>query len=326
MPPKDYYDHMYDIEDLTHLNAKIRPRSAHICAFEEMIREQHCSETVRGLRPHIKHDVFAQMLVSALWAKDRIFFGMNKTFSDKSPKSCALEELSEYLERTPVDIQQEMLVEVPVEKDWEQLKINPADPADVLRFYKETDSYVYELMAANNIIQTLFTFSTMAERLQKLGVQNVLDYGGGAGTLSILLCRLGYDVTYADVTGKTFDFAKWRFQKRNLNIPMVELAGNERTDLLSPALTDHTFDCILSTEVIEHVPHPLDLITSFAQKLPLGGIAVVSESCNYTEQFTSHLESNKKYGGAVFIEHMKEAGLHLLEYDVFIPQQIFIKR
>jgi SAM-dependent methyltransferase len=266
------------------------------------------------------------MLAKALNIKNVLFAGVIDGVEDKSPKRCALQELGIYLKRPEQEIEKSMVVEEPVGEDWIRRGINPSDPESVLSFYRETDSYLYELMAANHIIQTLFTFAVMTERLKKLHVRTVLDYGGGIGTLSILLAQSGFDVTYADLPSQTADFAKWRFEKRNLSIPVVELGGNERTDLSSPSLSEKDFDCILSTEVFEHVSKPLDLIQSFAEKLRPKGVAVVSESCEYTEQFASHLEQNKQYGGEEFIHHMKKVGLEPYPVEFFTPQQIFIKK
>lgn len=329
LPPHDYYDHMYDIENLTNLNiSKSYPKSSIIKKAEELIRAQQCDGALNLLCKNIKsieNKKEAQMLISALWVKEHLFEGIVEDVGQKSPKYCALQELSEFFNISKDKIEQKMLVEIPVKEDWNRMNIDPANHEDLTKFYRETNSYIYELMAANNIIQTLFTYSVLIERIKKLGIKTILDYGGGAGTLSVLLSQLGYDVVYADLPGKTFQFAKWRFKKRGLKIPIIALFGNEETDLSTNKLKKYKFDCILSTEVIEHVLYPLKLIKSFADKLSPGGVAVISESCGYTEQFASHLESNKKYAGINFINEMNKVGFVQYPVEFFIPQQIFIK-
>jgi 2-polyprenyl-3-methyl-5-hydroxy-6-metoxy-1,4-benzoquinol methylase len=57
-----------------------------------------------------------------------------------------------------------------------------------------------------------------------------LDYGAGVGDLCIELRRKGYNVTYADVGGKTFEFAKWLFERKNVNIPMINLSKQDLED------------------------------------------------------------------------------------------------
>lgn len=330
LPPQDYYDYMYDVEGLTSLNvAQSEVQGKEIQEIEDLIRAQKCQEALAraaSLAASSEDLVSpAHMLARALETKNILFKDAVQDAENISPKMCALRELSGFLKLSETEVEKNMVVEEPVGRDWVQRKIDPSVPESVLSFYRETDSYLYELMAANQIIQTLFTFAVMADRMNKLGIHSVLDYGGGIGTLSILLTRLGFDVTFAELPSKTADFAKWRFQKRNLSIPSVQLSGNERTDLSLPAFKNRNFDCILSTEVFEHVSKPLDLISAFSEKLSYGGVAVVSESCDYTEQFASHLEQNKQYGGKEFQNRMNDAGLRPYEVDFFIPQQIFVK-
>ncbi len=323
--PKDYYQHMYDIEDLTDLNDCKHIVPSIVVQAEDLIRGQKCREALRLLRIDKSNDDYIEMIVLALWVKTRLFSHVVAGVESKSPKMCALEELGLFLQALPKQYVDKMRVEVAVEADWHTMDIDPKSNNDLIRFYQESDAYVYELMAANHIIQTLYTFGVMAERMQKLGVQNVLDYGAGVGTICILLHQLGYDVTYADLSGKTSDFAKWRFKKRNLYIPTYELQGNVMNDLHSTHFKNIDFDCIVSTEVIEHVLEPQKLLQSFYNKLVHGGVLVVSESCDYTEQFASHLESNKQFGGENFISFMDEIGFRLQVYETYIPQMIFIK-
>ncbi len=331
LPPRDYYDYMYDVEGLTALNvSRSDQKDAKIVEIENLVRNQKCIEALNHASVAVLQSTnptdSVHMLHTALEVKNSLFKGVVEGFEDKSPKACALQELSAYLEKSQQSIAEKMLVEEPVGQDWARRNIDPTNPESVLNFYRETDSYLYELMAANHIAQTLFTFSVMIERMKALGVKSVLDYGGGVGTLSILLVHSGFDVTYAELPSKTASFAKRRFLQRGISISTIELAGDERNDLSSPVLKDRNFDCILSTEVFEHVSKPLDLILAFSEKLPSGGVAVVSESCEYTEQFASHLEQNKRYGGEEFIRQMSKVGLEAYPVDFFIPQQIFVKQ
>lgn len=327
--PKGYYDYMYDVEGLTNLNAKRTKKvSTFVKKVETLVRKQKCQDALHFLRRNLIGKTSApeaDMLALALTVKSILFKDVAKDVNNASPKHCALVELKSFLKLDLKTLEYKMVVEEPVHEEWNSMKIDPRNEKDVNRFYKETNSYIYELMAANNIIQTLFTFGTVAQRMQRLGISKVLDYGGGAGTLSILLKKLGFAVTFADLKSKTADFAKWRFKQRNLNIPNLVLSGDVSADLKKLKIKKGEFDCILCTEVIEHVNRPLDLVKSFSESLSSGGVLVISESCEYTEQFSSHLESNKKYGGKNFAKIMKKYGFVPLPVDFFIPQQIFIK-
>jgi 2-polyprenyl-3-methyl-5-hydroxy-6-metoxy-1,4-benzoquinol methylase len=209
-----------------------------------------------------------------------------------------------------------MLVEKPVAEDWKKIDPDPRSEKEISDFYIKTDSYIYELMAANHIVQTLYSYSILSKKLQELNINSILDYGAGAGTLSIFFKNQGYAVTYADLPGKLYNFSRWRFARRRINIPMINLRKK-------PILSGQ--DCILSTEVIEHVVDPIKIIELFKNRLEKNGVLVVSESCEYTEDFSSHLESNKKYGGKNFIKIMSGLGFKQILPKPFIPQMIFMK-
>lgn len=211
-----------------------------------------------------------------------------------------------------------MVTEKPVRIAWDAINPNPRDKNKIINFYKSTDSYIYELMASNNVAQTLYSYSVLANKLKDLNVNTILDYGAGAGTLSIILKQIGYNIIYADLTGKTFEFAKWRFKQRNIEIPMINLSENLDLAKLN-------FDCILCTEVIEHLVDPIKLLNEFSRLLKKNGILVVSESCEYVEEFSSHLESNRKYGGENFIKILKDLQFNHIFKEPFIPQLIFIR-
>jgi len=259
-----------------------------------------------------------KILKGAIWVKNRVFSReISHSYENISPKNCALEELSKYLKKSKKEIKRKMLVEKPVAEAWKKINPNPKSEKEISNFYIKTDAYVYELMAANHIVQTLYSYFLLQEKLRKLSIKTIFDYGAGAGTLSIFFKNLGYDVEYADLPGKLFNFAKWRFKKRKLKIPMFNLKKEK---------VQSKYDCIICTEVIEHVTDPKTLLKILKSKLKKDGILVVSESCEYTEDFSSHLPKNKKYGGKKFIKLMEYFGFKQIFPDPFIPQMIFRKK
>src|SRR5207247_2422781 len=62
------------------------------------------------------------------------------------------------------------------------------------------------------------------ERLMELcppaGHARVLDYGCGVGDSALRFARAGYDVTIADVPGRTLDFARAPFARRRVPGPV----------------------------------------------------------------------------------------------------------
>lgn len=108
------------------------------------------------------------------------------------------------------------------------------------------------------------TFGKKKE-MSKKAKGRVLDYGGGIGALSIMLAQAGIkDITYLDVPGKTFEFAKWRFKRRGLDITAIE--GSELKDKLSGL-----YDTIFCLDVIKHLLNPLLHTKRLADHLTSGG-------------------------------------------------------
>jgi len=316
IPKNDYYANMYDIENLTSLSKREKTQVKNIKDIEDQVLRDNCEKAQMELEKLISKDTKESeiyMLYGALTIKNIVLEGKSL-----SPKHAALQELKEYLRLPEKEISKKMLVEVPVAEEWKKFNPDITNEEEINNFYSKTDAYVFELMAANHIIQTLYSYFILTEKLKKLKVKKIIDYGAGAGTLCILFKKLGYDIDYADLPGKLSDFAKWRFEKRNIEIPMIDMAQKP--------IDEESYDCIISTEVIEHVVNPIKLLELFSQTLKGGGVLVVSESCEYIEDFSSHLESNRKYGGKEFIDIVEKMGFKQVMKEPFIPQLIFIKQ
>lgn len=325
VPREDYYSRMYDPEMLSPLPMdRGRAASERIAAAESLMRANRCDMAKKiAVQTCIDspEETKAFVLRGALRMKEVLFSSLFGAKDSKtlSPKGCALRELSAYLGRPEAETEKMMVVEVPVGKAWRAANPNPKSENEVNGFYMTTDSYVYELMAANHIVQTLYSYNVLVEKLRSFGnIDTVLDYGGGAGTLSILFKELGCNVLYADLPGRTYDFAAWRFRERKLDIPMVDLTRTRIENL--------KFNCILCTEVIEHLVNPVGVLGEFKNSLKRDELLVVSESCEYTEQFSTHLPSNKQYGGDNFTRIMDGLGFEQILEKPYVPQMIFKKR
>ncbi len=315
----DYYSNMYDVEGLTLLSRKESTKNSVIKKIERLIIQNKCLEAKDEINKYLEKDKSApeiEMMKGALQIKEELFisyFNDELNYLTKSPKECALSELSDYTKKERQILLKKMLAEVPVSESWKGINPNPKNEEEVNQFYMVTDAYIYELMAANHIIQTLYSYYVLTQKLEDLKISTILDYGAGAGTLSILFKKLGYNVTYADLPGETFEFAKWRFKKRNYEIPMIDLTRQEVQN----------YDCIMCTEVFEHLVNPLKLLDEFSRILKRGQFLIISESCKYTEDFCNHLETNKKYGGNMFTKLLQKYGFIQIKADPFIPQLIF---
>lgn len=234
---------------------------------------------------------------------------------DLSPKTHALLELHQYT-KEPLDVINDKLKqELPVQRAWEQAK--PTTPAARRAFYQETDAYIYELMAVNNIVEIANWYVQLSQKLSQLDINTVLDYGAGVGNMTLLLNKQGFDVTYADVPSKTAAFAAWRFRQRNIDISLQTIDEHY-------VITTHP-DCIICTEVIEHVEDPDALMRLFSNSLDPGKYLAISESFAYT-QFASHLSGNEHKGGNNFSTYAKEFGFEEIKPWPALPQRLFQKK
>src|SRR5947209_12981752 len=107
-------------------------------------------------------DQFSEKLRHALEVKDLVFKslrGVIKSEKEKmSPRALAEAELVICQPETKKDLAKFLAVEYPVRKDWTKRKVRHDDDRQVVDFYRKTDSYIWELMAANNIVETMYNY------------------------------------------------------------------------------------------------------------------------------------------------------------------------
>ena len=144
---------------------------------------------------------------------------------------------------------------------WELL--NPKNEQEIKSFYSFNPYYVFSL-AHWHMYKTQRDFR---RQIIKSSQGNVLDYGAGIGDLCIELVKKGLTVNYADLNGKTFEFAKWLFKKNNLDIKMI--------DLSKEALTQE-YDTVICVDVIEHVSDPRALLRDLALCVRRGGSLIIT--------------------------------------------------
>ena len=84
------------------------------------------------------------------------------------------------------------------------------------------------------------------------GIQRVLSFGCGIGQDVIYYAEAGLDVTAADLPGWTYDFAKWRFQRRQLPVETIDITSD---DFLA-----ESYDAVTSFEVFNVLVDPITTV------------------------------------------------------------------
>ena len=166
-------------------------------------------------------------------------------------------------------------------KDWasfsEKKGRAPALREELLKFYTSTDVYVVGLIEWHSRLGP--------RRMQRAIAKNcsgkVLDYGGGIGNFSLNAWKRGCDVTYAEVEGKTGDFAKFLFSKENAKIKVLTVPKD--------AGKLEMYDTILFLDVIEHLSDEdqrIVLKKLIAHLTPGGKLIITNYMCEGTDKET----------------------------------------
>jgi ubiquinone/menaquinone biosynthesis C-methylase UbiE len=123
----------------------------------------------------------------------------------------------------------------------------------------------------------------------------VLDVGAGSAPYRALFAHCDY---------KTQDFSQLRDDQ-------LRYGGYAKLDFVSPAdavpVPDASFDVILCTEVLEHVPDPISVITEFGRILKQGGRLILTAPLGSG----IHQEPYHFYGGYTpywYEKYLAEAG------------------
>jgi len=176
-------------------------------------------------------------------------------------------------------------------RSW--LEANPKTPEEMKDWYQNRAGPAYiEDLAYLNLIPMYW------DGAQQLMVSNkrIIDFGGGIGSLSIVLKAVGNAVTFVEWPSKQRDFARWRFARRGLDINLADDLNNGMKD----------YDAIISTDVIEHIhPDEYDKVAqNFARVLkPDGEVKALARWTAIGEDCPMHFNEPDKWEAA-----MKRAG------------------
>ncbi len=130
------------------------------------------------------------------------------------------------------------------------------------------DTFASEFDKAMNMYDTNKRLKVVFERLFKDGElkgKKLLDAGSGTGWFSRRAVELGAIVTSLDVGENLLNEVKKKCDS-------IRVVGDV-TDLKFP---DGSFDCIISTEVIEHTPDPKKAIKEMARVIKKGGVLALT--------------------------------------------------
>jgi len=156
-------------------------------------------------------------------------------------------------------------------------KVNPQGDEALLRWYRTTDAYIWELSAYH--CDERFNYAGMCDglagRLTTLDAKRVLVLGDGIGDITGALRARGIDATYHDLAGsRTAEFAQFRYwAKTNETLPTL------LSDGWTPNLGEG-WDAIVSFDFLEHVTDVPAWAAAIRNALVPGGRLFVQNAFN----------------------------------------------
>ncbi|MBI4697844.1 MAG: glycosyltransferase [Nitrospirae bacterium] len=206
-------------------------------------------------------------------------------------------------------------------KEWGRLSDGGLTEDKVIDFYRNTDSYLFDLIQYNYKNPLYHMGITAIADLcrtvvSERGEVSVLDFGGGIGSQLINLSGIkGLKLADADIPGKTFDYAKWRFEHRGIDVEMID-AGS--VDFLS----SKSFDMIIMLDVVEHLVDPEKTCLYLIGHLRPNGYLIMNASFNDNNgEHGWHLNTDK-YSNDGFYQIISKMGMEMLNKD---PLRFFRK-
>lgn len=175
---------------------------------------------------------------------------------------------------------------------------NPQNDDQLLKWYRETESYLWELSAYH--CHDGFNYSGccrgIAERLKEAQASRVLVLGDGIGDLTLELKQAGLDPTYHDLEGsRTAAFAAFRFWLHSKEPVRMHCTTGWNPD----SLANSPYDAVISLDFMEHVTSVLHWMGLVRQALKPTGLfcAVNAFACGSGPEGTipCHLKRNDRY-------------------------------
>jgi len=149
-------------------------------------------------------------------------------------------------------------------QEWQQTVTDPSDPAQVVRFYNESRSELFEQIAWHASDPIHHRSPVCGDLALSRNGREFLDYGSGIGSNALVFGLAGFNVTLADVADPLRKFARWRCERRGIRVRDI--------DLKTTPLERDRYDVITCFDVLEHVPDPIAAVTHMRDALRPGGI------------------------------------------------------
>ena len=109
------------------------------------------------------------------------------------------------------------------------------------------------------------------QQVSELSTKSILDFGGGTGLIALPLAKQAKSVTLVDIAEKMLEQARIKVKNQKLeNLHLIQ------QDLLLKPL-EQTYDLIIVSRVLHHMPHLDSSLAMFQEHLTPGGQLFISD-------------------------------------------------
>jgi SAM-dependent methyltransferase len=149
---------------------------------------------------------------------------------------------------------------------------------------------VYQLTRGRqNLTRRYLEIAGAHKKSSKSAPYKVLCLGDGIGVDTLVFLKHGFDVTYFEFTCKSFDFAKILWEENGVKPAVINNLSE---------IPHNAFDVVISSDVLEHVQDPPDVIRHISLYLRDEGLAFVLASYPaIVPNLATHLFANLDFWG-----------------------------
>lgn len=160
---------------------------------------------------------------------------------------------------------------------------NPQSPEEIRDFYCTCQEYLFELAMWN----ASDSFRWLVSMLPEISGKDILDYGAGLGSLSLLLQKRGARVDYLDLPGFPFRFAQFRAKRLGI---YDEMGWLHSLDATGPK-----YGMVIAIDVFEHLQELPEELKRIAGVLKPDGLLFYHNNFGQQEFYPMHIDWSKDW-------------------------------